>query len=92
MVKKGANKDILDNKGRSPFQIAFDKRKNDVVRIFTENVRCQLCTIREPYHKVEKSRFNIIFFLILHFVAELFGFFIIVPCMILYLLKISFRQ
>ena len=76
----GANKDIRDKKGRTPFQIAFDKKKNDIVKIFTENLKCQLCAFKQPLYKVEKSNFNVVFFILLHFVIELCCFFLLVPC------------
>ena len=57
-------KDFKDNKGRSPYLLANEKKNQEIIKLFTENIKCQLCALKGPIAKMEKSSFNVIFFVL----------------------------
>ena len=80
LLQKGANKDAKDNKGRSPIKLAYEKKNQEIIKLFSDTVRCQLCAVTSPLQKLEKSSFNIIFFVLIHLFTEAAVFFFILPC------------
>lgn len=81
MLQNGADRNILDNKGRTPLNLANEKNKTTIAEMLNlSSIKCYLCVIKPPLEKVERNNYNIIFFVIVHFLFESFvTFFILLP-------------
>jgi hypothetical protein len=79
LLQKGANKQLKDHKGKSPFD-HVDKNKTNIANMLKDKNKCQLCVFKAPLSKIEKNNFNITFFLVIHFIIESLVFTIILPC------------
>ena len=94
LLKSGANKNIKDKKGRTPLDLLQNeaigrniKGKDKIEKILMEgdgNLCGQMCIIRTPLKKIEKSNFNIFFFMIIHIIVEFIAFFLILSGKITY--------
>ncbi len=84
LLRSGARKDIKDRKERMPHELAKSKNKKKIEEILKdERTNCNMCALKIPLHKLERSNFNIYFFFISHFVLESLIFFIVIPCKLL---------
>ncbi len=50
----------------------------------SNNNSCSICVIRPGLNKIEKSYFNLLFFILIHSIIETFVFFFILPCKIIH--------
>ena len=54
-------------------QFAYEKNKMNIYdMLLQKKSSCNMCVISTPLEKLEKSRFNIIFFFVLHIIIEAF--------------------
>ena len=65
LLQNGANTDIKDNLGNTPYQLAKEKKYNEIANIIKNNKSCQLFNFRTPVKKYKKSTKNILFIFIL---------------------------
>lgn len=79
MLQKGASRELKDSKNRDPITLATEKNKTKILEMLNEKNGYQLCTIRQPLEKIEKSRLNIFIFIALHIFVETIAFFINLP-------------
>jgi len=88
LLQNGAKRDLRDKKGRTPLDLANNKRvvNTKIVEMLNEEKKsCHMCVIKIPLQKLEKSNFNIYFFMTSHFILETLVFFILLPCKIILL-------
>lgn len=83
LLQRGADKKITDNKNRTAFNLAESKNKLQIMEMLKDKTNCQICIMKMPMRKVEKSNTNIFVFFILHFFIEGLVFFLFLPCIIL---------
>ena len=88
LLQKGADKSLKDLRGRTPFDLASVKNKIPIMDMLKERTNWQLCAIRAPLQKTEKSRFNIIFFFFVHLFVETAVIIALLPCPHIYI-KVS---
>jgi len=79
-LQKGANKQIKDDKGRTPYDLALEKNKNFLLEMLKDKTNCQLFAKKMPLEKLEKNKINITWFLLLHFILGLLVLIFIIPC------------
>lgn len=79
LVQRGADVNMKDIKGRTPYDLALEKNKFVIVDMFKESQGCQLCICHNPVQKTDRSYFNVILFICLHLFIEGWLFFILLP-------------
>lgn len=73
LLQNGADRTIQDNRGRNCQKLAIEKNKHAIAEMISQSsVKCNLCVVKPPLEKVEPNIYNILFFLIIHFVFETF--------------------
>ncbi len=82
MIYKGANLAEVDNKGRTPLQIAIENEKKNIVDMLSYNANSDGISLLPPLTKSNKSFFNVSLFFILHVCLEGLAFFTLLPCII----------
>ena len=60
LLQSGADPLVRDQKGRTPLQLAREKKQADITRILENNQSCQLCEFKAPVKQIKKSYRNII--------------------------------
>mgnify|MGYP002624426870 FL=1 len=60
LLQNGADASILDNKNKTPLDLAIEKRQNDIAQIIRNNQNCNFCNIKAPVKQIKKSPKNII--------------------------------
>lgn len=80
LLHKGADKNIRDKQNRTPLDLAKEKNKTHIIEMLSFHSCCPLCTVKIPLEKLEKSRKNIVLFILLHMLVELITIVFIIPC------------
>lgn len=86
MIKKllqyDANKEIRDNKGRTPLDLAVEKNKTNIIELikYSSNMCCSISVFRPGLKKVEKSYLNVLLFIFLHITFQISTIAIVLPC------------
>ena len=84
LIQYGANIEIRDKKGRSPYDIAVEKNKNTIIELLKEadNSCCEISLLKPNVRRIEKNYFNLIFFILIHLLVQISSLFIVLPCKI----------
>lgn len=80
LLQRGADKKIKDKKDRTPYNLAVTKSKLQLVDMLKDKSMCNMCLVKLPLRKVEKSNANVILFFVLHILFEFIVFFLLLPC------------
>jgi palmitoyltransferase len=80
LLHKGADKTIRDKQNRTALDLAKEKNKTGIIDMLSYKSCCQVCTVKIPLDKLEKSNQNIVIFVILHFIVEVISVLNIIPC------------
>jgi ankyrin repeat protein len=60
LLQSGADPLIRDQKGRTPLELAREKKQADITKILENNQSCQFCEFKAPVKQTKKSYRNII--------------------------------
>lgn len=73
LLHNGADKNIRNNNGQTPYDLAVKHKKIDVIDLLVEK-SCEVCRLKAPLKKIEKSKTNIFGFFIINLVIFFFTF------------------
>ena len=79
LLQNGADPLIKDKKGDTPLELAQKKKQNEIINILKASQSCQICNLRVPVKKVEKSPGNIICIFIFQFISNIILFCSTIP-------------
>jgi palmitoyltransferase len=69
LLQNGANPDIKDNSGKTPYQLAIEKNQNSIAQILRNSQRIQFCNLKAPTKKTKKSIRNILIVFVSQFIS-----------------------
>lgn len=79
LIHKGASLDIKDKKGRTPKDLAIEKKAAHIVELFDKSKEIGMFSLKPPLKKLEKSKINLFSFLILSFLIQFILVMLILP-------------
>ena len=59
LLQNGASTKIKNKKNQTPYDLAIEKKANDIAEKLLNSEGCQLCAFKAPVKKIKKSRSNI---------------------------------
>ncbi len=78
LLQNGASPDIKDHKGKTPLDLAKEKKQNEIAKIIRNNQSCEFCNFKAPVKQIKRSPKNIICV----FFFQIFTTFILFSCII----------
>lgn len=80
MLQKGANRQVKDNKGRTPYDLAVEKNKHFLLDMLKDKKQCQLFSMKMPLEKLQKNKYSFLIFILLHLIPAWFVTTMLIPC------------
>ena len=69
LLQNGSSSDIVDEKGRTPLDLAISKNQKEITEILKNNQSCQICNVKAPVKQIKKSSKNIFYVFIFQFLT-----------------------
>ena len=69
LLQNGSSSDIVDEKGRTPLDLAISKKQKEITEILKNNQSCQICNVKAPVKQIKKSSKNIFYVFIFQFLT-----------------------
>ena len=71
LLQNGASTDIEDKKGKTPLEMALNKKQREIAGIIRNNQNCQFCNVKAPVKQIKKSSKNIILVFFFQFITTI---------------------
>ena len=79
LLQNGANPNLTNNFGNTPYQLAMDKKLYEIAHIIKNNQSCQICAFKAPVKQTKKTKKNIIITFVSLIISSIIMFFSIIP-------------
>ena len=69
LLQSGANIEIKDKSGKTPLNLAINKKFKDIEEVLKNNQKCDMCNFKAPVKQIKKSSINIFVVFITQFIS-----------------------
>ena len=70
LLQNGVNSNIIDKAGKTPYDVAIDKKLYEIANIIKNSQSCRVCEFKAPVKRIKKNKKNILIVFISLFISS----------------------